>query len=124
MGEYVFVIDDDPAVMRLATIILKIDGYRVDAFQSPLAALERLSNEPGPEPDLILLDLNMPEMTGREFFIQARNAGFARPIVIVSAYGAESARRELGADGALRKPFTPEDLSRIVASVARESESA
>ena len=53
----------------------------------------------------------MPELDGREFYRRARDAGFVVPVVIVSAYGAETAKQELGAEAALAKPFHPEALS-------------
>ncbi len=118
MSKHVFVIDDDPAVLRLAKIILQTDGYQVNAFASPLAALAALADGDGAPPDLIVLDLSMPEMTGKDFYREARDAGFLKPVVIVSAYGAESARKELGATAALQKPFTPEELSQVVANAA------
>src|SRR5688572_10694953 len=98
MSMHVFVIDDDPAVLRLAKIILQTDGHTVSAFSSPITALGQLQIGPDTQPDLIVLDLNMLEMTGMEFYREAREAGFSKPVVIVSAYGAQSVRRELGAN--------------------------
>jgi CheY-like chemotaxis protein len=115
VGNNVLVIDDDPAILRLATIILRMDGHHVEAFDSAEVALGKLGN--GFAPDVIVLDLNMPGMTGPEFYSAARDAGFQKAVVIVSAYGAESACKELGADAALPKPFMPDDLSDIVKRV-------
>ena len=59
-------------------------------------------------PDLVLLDLQLPDMDGREVFRRLRESGYGGPVVIISAHGARSARRELGADAAVDKPFDPE----------------
>jgi DNA-binding response OmpR family regulator len=68
----------------------------------------------------IVLDLSMPGMDGRDFYRRARNAGFRGPIVIISAFGSEDAKQELGADAALAKPFEPEALaSTVVGVIAR-----
>jgi len=52
----------------------------------------------------------MPAMDGRSFYAAARDAGYDGPIVICSAYGARDASLELGADGAITKPFDPLNL--------------
>jgi DNA-binding response OmpR family regulator len=65
-------------------------------------------------PDVIVLDLGLPEMDGREFFRQARLRGYEGPVIICSAYGATAAQRELGAEAALNKPFNPEELVQMV----------
>jgi CheY-like chemotaxis protein len=64
--------------------------------------------------DVILLDLEMPVMNGREFFGEYRNRGNQTPVVVVSAYGAEAARAELGAEGAVAKPFDPDNVTHLI----------
>jgi DNA-binding response OmpR family regulator len=61
-------------------------------------------------PDLITLDLKMPGMGGQEFLRRLRAAGLTVPVLVISAYGAHEARDELGADGALSKPFEIDEL--------------
>jgi DNA-binding response OmpR family regulator len=60
-----------------------------------------------------VLDLEMPEMDGRTFYRQLRERGIAVPVLIVSAYGARAAGRELGTP-AMDKPFNPDELVRAV----------
>ena len=53
----------------------------------------------------------MPEMDGREFYRRVREAGYSGPIILVSAYDAEVARLELGAEAAISKPFHAQALA-------------
>jgi DNA-binding response OmpR family regulator len=110
MTEHVFVVDDDPAMGRLTRLALRSEGYEVATFTSPLKALEEIVNSAEPKPSVVVLDLSMPEMDGREFYRRARDAGLLAPVLILSAYGAIEAKEELGAQAALGKPFEPEKL--------------
>ena len=114
MSNHVFVVDDDAAIGRLSRVVLESEGMEVAAFTSSLEALQEVIDPASPNPIAIVLDLSMPEMDGREFYRQARSAGFAGPVVIVSAYGAKAAQQELGAEAALSKPFDPEALVSLV----------
>ena len=109
----VLVVDDDPAIGRLLALILATENIDVDRVESGRAALSYLQDEEG-EPDLILLDLSMPEMDGREVFREVRRSGVTCPIVFCSAYGAESTNKELGGQGAINKPFNPESLIKSI----------
>ena len=111
MSHHIFVVDDDPAVARLSTMVLELEGFSVEAFTSPLDALANLANPTLSQPKAIVLDLNMPECDGREFYRRARYGGYQSPIFILSAHGASAAQTELGAEGALSKPFHPDDLA-------------
>ena len=68
-------------------------------------------------PDLVILDLQMPVMDGRTFYREFRQKGFRSPVVILSAYNAEGARQELGAEAALNKPFDPDRIGEVVRSL-------
>jgi DNA-binding response OmpR family regulator len=58
----------------------------------------------------MILDLEMPNMDGWTTFREARREGYEGPVVILSAFGAKAAARQLRADDAISKPFDPEDL--------------
>jgi CheY-like chemotaxis protein len=107
----VLIVDDDVQLARLVSWTLKSEGYEVEVAANGGQALSALQSSC---PDLMLLDLNMPGMNGREVFSHAREAGFEGPIAICSAYGASKARAELGAEGAISKPFEPEALVSLV----------
>jgi CheY-like chemotaxis protein len=116
MSDHVFAVDDDPALLRLIALSLRSEGFRVAAFESPLEALREIADPSEPNPIALILDLNMPEMDGRMFFQKAREAGLESPVMILSAYGAQAAREELGAEAAMSKPFDTEALGRAVRS--------
>ena len=87
MTPAVFVIDDDPALVKLVDLTLRIEGFEVHPFPSPLDALSEVAD--GANPDAIVLDLNMPQMDGQEFYEAARRVRYENPVLILSAYNAE-----------------------------------
>jgi DNA-binding response OmpR family regulator len=108
MAAAVFVIYDDPALVKLINLTLRIEGFEVHPFTSPLDALSEVAD--GANPDAIVLDLNMPKMDGQEFYRAARRAGYEKPVIVLSPYDAERTCRELGADDWMAKPFMPSEL--------------
>ncbi|HXH22246.1 MAG TPA: response regulator [Dehalococcoidia bacterium] len=110
----VLVIDDDTSLLTLLRILLTASGYAVTTATGAAHALDLAERA---KFDLVLLDLEMPGMDGRDFYAELRQRGIDTPVVIVSAYGAEAARAQLGANGAIAKPFDPADLSRTVRQV-------
>ena len=114
MGSSIFVVDDDPALAKLVDLTLRLEGFEVQAFTSSLEALATLAKALPAQPSAIVLDLNMAEMDGREFYRAARESGYKNPVLILSAYGAEQAQQELGADAYLPKPFLPQELAKKV----------
>jgi CheY-like chemotaxis protein len=109
----VLVVDDDQAVGRLLRMLLSLEGIDVVQALNGEAALDYLLDGNLP-PDVILLDLSMPGIDGREVFREARHAGVECPIVICSAYGAAQANQELGAQGAIAKPFDPAEVVQTI----------
>src|SRR5687767_475919 len=88
----VLVVDDDRNVAKLVSQILGFEGFDVDVANNGPDALTKLQQHPV---DLMVLDLNMPEMDGRRVYRFAREDGYHGPVLILSAYGALEARREL-----------------------------
>jgi DNA-binding response OmpR family regulator len=109
----VLVIDDDVSLSRLVRAILRTADFEVAQAYNGLEGLEVASRE---HPDVIVLDLQMPQMDGRGFFRELRARGDLTPVLVSSSYGARSAQQELGAEGSIEKPFDPDAL---VAAVAR-----
>jgi len=107
----VLVIDDDPALVRMIRLALLSEGLDVDTAADGLKGLEATERATY---DLIVLDLQMPNMDGREFYREFRSRGGATPVVLLSAYGAQNARNALGAEAAVAKPFDPAVLVRTV----------
>ena len=112
----VLVVDDDPDIQIMLQEVLRDEGYDVRLASNGREALEHVERE---RPDLIVLDLMMPVMDGRQFYQQFRArqpAGYGRvPVLLVSAgYGLRETARELGSDGYLPKPFDLDALMRQV----------
>jgi two-component system KDP operon response regulator KdpE len=112
--EKVLVIDDDPALVRMIRLALLSEGLEVETASDGLLGLEATERTTYA---LIVLDLQMPNLDGRGFFREFRARGGTTPIVLLSAYGAQDARQELGAEAAVTKPFDPSVLLRVVRSL-------
>jgi len=105
-GKRILAVDDDADFREGLTDVLDDLGYRVQTASNGREALETLRREPAP--DVILLDLRMPEMDGRAFHRElARDSRLAAiPLVIVSgSREVEGEARSLGAAAVLPKPF-------------------
>jgi DNA-binding response OmpR family regulator len=103
----VLIVDDDPSTVRLMALILSCERIQTIPAYDGREGLRVLAQT---QPDLVLLDISMPNMDGKAFFRQARLSGYDGPVIVCSAVDARLAQRELGADAALDKPFEPEDL--------------
>jgi EAL domain-containing protein (putative c-di-GMP-specific phosphodiesterase class I) len=109
VGRHVLVADDEPAIVEMIRAILEEYGFRVVTAANGSEAL-RLVEEA--EPEVVLLDMNMPVLDGEGFIAALRERGIPTPIVVMTA--GSSARRwaaQLGADAYLSKPF---ELSSLV----------
>lgn len=116
----VLIIDDDAALLRMLRLSLFSAGLNVSTAHDGVAGLEKLESN---EYDVIVLDLQMPNMDGRTFYREMIQRGHGIEVVILSAYGAEEARRELGAAASIAKPFDPDVLIETVQRVASGSAS-
>jgi two-component system KDP operon response regulator KdpE len=115
--EKVLVIDDDPALIRMIRLTLLSEGLEVETASDGVLGLEATERTTYA---VILLDLQMPNLDGRGFFREFRARGGTTPILLLSAYGAQDARHELGAEAAVTKPFDPAVLLRVVRSLLPE----
>ena len=118
----IFVVDDDKLVLATLKKGLISHGYDVDAFSDPQLALEAYRQS---QPDLALLDVRMPGMTGPELAQEMLKVNFV-PIIMLSAYDDRDIVKEaveLGVSGYLVKPIMPNQLvPTIEAALARFSE--
>ena len=118
----VLVADDDPEILLLISLTLERDGYEVVTAKNGLEAYDRALER---TPHLILLDLMMPGLDGREVTRRLRTEKATRnvPIMIVTAFAEESQALdalEAGADAYMKKPFSPRDLLARTASLLLE----
>lgn len=112
----VLIVDDEPAVADLVAAILEGDGLEVVKARNGREALDWLDQAKGAFPSLVLLDIKMPVMDGREFARQfaARWRSIA-PIMVMTAYDdAAAIADEIGATGWIGKPFDIRALSEAV----------
>jgi DNA-binding response OmpR family regulator len=107
----VLVVDDDDAMARMIRLTLLSEGYLVTTASDGIEGLKKLDEDGFA---LVVLDLQMPNMDGRQMFTEMKRRGLTIPVVIVSAYGAESARLELQAAAAVRKPFDTAVLLELI----------
>jgi CheY-like chemotaxis protein len=116
----VLVVDDNDDVRDAIIAALEIAGYQAVGAENGAVALAHLRDE-GLRPGLILLDLMMPEMDGLEFREQQlRCEDLARiPVVVVSAFGRQTAVRALGVADYLAKPIDFQRLLDVVAQHCR-----
>jgi DNA-binding response OmpR family regulator len=114
----VLVVEDDPNVAEVLTRYLRREGYEVTCLDDGLAALGLALAAP---PDLAVLDIMLPGMTGLELCRRLR-AEMDVPIIMLTALGEEADRvvgLELGADDYVTKPFSPRELTARVKAILR-----
>jgi DNA-binding response OmpR family regulator len=119
----VLVVDDEQRILNFLNSKLRALGYEVLTASSGLEALEQVQAQ---EPDLVVLDVMMPEMDGFETLKELRSFSPV-PVIILSAKGANADKikgLDLGADDYLAKPFSPDELIARIEAVKRRLEPA
>lgn len=103
----VLIVDDDPAIRMITAIALKRDGWVVEQAESGEQALEM----DAASHDLVLVDLMMPDMDGRELLGQLkRRVPDIVAVFITARHDLDQELLALGAAGVLRKPYNPATL--------------
>jgi len=110
----VLVVDDDPWIVQSVSDILSDAGYTVAAAQSALEAARQVAHSPAA---LVLLDIRLPGLDGKQFAIDLRARHITSKILVMTAsHNAHELAAEIGADGLLEKPF---DLTDLLSEVER-----
>jgi DNA-binding response OmpR family regulator len=118
MAQTVLVVDDEPQIVRLVRAYLEEAGFRVVTASDGQEALYVARHE---KPDLVVLDVLMPQMDGLEFTRRIRRERDV-PIIMLTARAEETDRivgLELGADDYVTKPFSPREIVARVRAVLR-----
>jgi len=119
--ETILVVDDEPAIVQVIGERLRSEGYLVRAAGDGSTTLAAVADEGGP-PDLLILDLMLPDMDGLELLRSLRQAGSNVPVIILTARDDDVdviVGLELGADDYVVKPFNPRELAARVRAVLR-----
>jgi FixJ family two-component response regulator len=116
-NQLISVVDDDPSMSRMLCRAIKAAGLKVDAFGS---AEEFLDSEASRTSVCLILDMNLPGMSGLELQQLLNASRLEVPIIFMSAQGDEATQRralKAGAIGFLRKPFSIESLLATLRSI-------
>ena len=115
----VWIVDDDEEMTRAIGLMLKMLDWEVTAFHTARAAAQTLLT--GKTPELLILDINMPEVSGLDMleFLRRRPEWKELPIIMLSSESADSTvdtALNLGADAYVMKPVTIEELEKAMAA--------
>jgi two-component system KDP operon response regulator KdpE len=119
----ILVVDDEPNILATLAPLLRSRGYEVSTAMTGRGAVEAVERE---DPDLLVLDLGLPDMDGVEVTRLVRD-GRATPIVVLSARGAEGDKvraLDAGADDYVTKPFGMDELLARLRAALRRSATA
>ncbi|MGH7870479.1 MAG: response regulator transcription factor [Candidatus Dormibacteraceae bacterium] len=118
----VLLIEDDKRVHKILKLLFESSGYTLEVALDGPAGLTAFRSS---RPALVILDLTLPKMSGRDVFREIRKEAPSQPVIILSAASEEVDKvllLELGADDYVTKPFSPKELLARVRSVARRAE--
>jgi DNA-binding response OmpR family regulator len=118
---HILLVDDEHAITENLTPFLERSGFLVSVASDGEAALARVDEA---NPDLLILDVLMPKMDGREVLRRVRRSGNWVPIILLTQVGEASERAmalEEGADDYLNKPFDPQELVARIRAVLRRA---
>jgi len=116
-------LDDELSILKILYFYFA-KTYHVVSKTDGKAALEWMQQ--GQLPDIIIADINMPDMNGMEFIAQIRNSGFFKDIPLIMLSGNEGTSDKIkclkaGADDYLVKPFNPEELEARIDNILRRT---
>ncbi len=124
LREYILVIDDDEKITSMLRRSLAFEGYEISVANNGQAGLAKVLEK---EPDLVILDVMMPQLDGWEVCRRLREAGSGFPILMLTArdeVGDRVKGLDLGADDYLVKPFSLEELLARVRALLRRGKSS
>ena len=113
----VWIVDDDQEMSKAMRMMLELLDYKTTGFLNARSAAQTLLT--GERPDMLVLDINMPDVSGLDLleFLRRRPEWKDLPIVMLSSEAADvtvDEAMELGADGYVMKPVTLEELEKVI----------
>ncbi len=122
MSFNVLIVDDSNAMRAVVKKIITISGFKMDQCHEAANGREALELLRESWVDVILTDLNMPEMSGLEFLTSLKKDALLKeiPVIVITTEGSDERKKivsNLGARGFIKKPFLPEDVRRILYDV-------
>lgn len=125
MAFNVLIVDDSSSMRAVITRVIKISGFNVGAFWEAEDGKEAMKLLTDQWVDLVLTDINMPNMNGLELIKAMKEDDALRsiPVVVVTTEGSKKRMQEskrLGASGFIKKPFQPEDIREILSCIMGE----
>jgi DNA-binding response OmpR family regulator len=118
----ILLVDDEAAIISTVKTFLELSGFDVDAAGNGIDALEKVLSF---QPNLIVLDVLMPQLDGRETLRQLRQKNDWTPVILLTQVSGTAERImaiEEGADDYLNKPFDPQELVVRIKAVLRRTE--
>ncbi len=110
----VLLCEDNEDILELVKLVLADSGYQLVTTRDGSEAIKLCSNKP---PDLVLMDLNMPELNGFDTMRKLRSEGFSKPIVVLTASSNEADKRkamEAGCNEYIVKTLEMKDVQKIL----------
>ena len=118
----ILIVDDDPGILSMLKLMLRLEGYEVVVCEESLKVLDKIVSE---DPDLVMLDAMMPHLDGLTILnlVQSRDLPKKPPVILLTGNVDESYIKQAlnaGASDYLMKPFVKEDLlDRLQALIGR-----
>ena len=127
MAFNVLIVDDSSSMRAIVRKIIKVSGFNIGELLEAADGKEAIKVLTDEWVDLVLTDINMPNMNGLELISEMKKDEMLKsiPVVMVTTEGSEKRIQEsmkLGASGYIKKPFLPEEIKRTLSAIMGEDE--
>jgi len=114
VGSKILVVDNDPKTLKVLQLRLQNEGYQIIMAKDGPEALKRYKES---QPDLVLVDVNMPGMSGLEVLKELKSEREELPVIVMTAYGSEEVAVDAmkrGANDYITKPFNSKEICQVI----------